>query len=96
VDWRLAGEAKKCCESAKAKKNCCRDVQIAFDVDDDQTSPDLLSAEFSPAYEMIASLPSSNKLDFSSVEAGLLQLSDHAPPDMLVRHFYLLYEVFRL
>lgn len=96
VDWSLAGKAKKCCESAKAKKNCCRDVQIAFDVDDDQTSPDLVSAEFSPACEIIASIPSTVEFDFSFAISSSAHLSDHAPPDISVRQFYLLYEVFRL
>ncbi len=96
VDWSLAGEAEKCCESTKEKKNCCRDVQIAFDVDEDQASPEVVNLEFTPAMTMIATLPSAVEFDFPHSILDEIRLSDHAPPDMSLRHFYLLYEVFRL
>jgi|JI6StandDraft_1071083.scaffolds.fasta_scaffold276015_1 hypothetical protein len=96
VDWSLAGEAEKCCESTKEKKNCCRDVQLAFDVDEDQASPEVVNLEFTPVMIVIAALPAAVEFDFPHAIADEIRLSDHAPPDMSVRQFYLLYEVFRL
>lgn len=89
--------ADKCaCGSKKMKKNCCRDKNFSFEVDDDQSKTQVVDISFLESFNIQAVLPKAFLFDSQYISLVTEEDYFYHPPNNVKQSLYILHQVFRI